>query len=603
MKRHAWVVVVGLVLLLTRAHAARTTEPTPPQPRAVFALLIGYAEAPQGLKLSPLTRAESDVVMMNAFFGTLAPEAVYVHLETAATRSALAVPGRVHVGPATFPAIQASVDALVDELEAAGPADVYVYYAGHGQRVRVDERVQTELFLKPVGAGEGFDGVLGSPLLQRAILARLSADEDTRVHLVVDACQSYFVLEARSSVQQVARARKAPPPIGASMVEHFLDRFERVGALLATNGSQVTYEDPEIGGLFSYAVRSAGIGVADLDRDGQVTYGELERALPWILGQRTGGGPPGLVAPDNDPETPFVDYRGRGVAAVEFAPSEPTRYELTHMPSHQKYAVLYPGRAPVMAWLPRGQEYVTAQRHSPTGPEQWFEFVATSAKFEALRQPHGALDSGARGEIFARYIMARPMPDALDELVPVEPPEWVWQPQTYVAVGLSGVSTQAVGGWMAAVGENESLGVELSAVMGLGRHQGTVRLGWTRASFEDWALDGNPAPALYDALRGGLAYGYVLAEQDVFELTVGPYGGGGSLLMQRSGAPGNGWLIEAGGEVGLRLFVDSGRFAVRADLRAGAQNVSSIEGFEDFASGTDFVIGGAFGFEYEFLAR
>lgn len=74
-------------------------------------------------------------------------------------------------------------------------------------------------------------------------------------------------------------------------------------------------------------------------------------------------------------------------------------------------------------------------------------------------------------------------------------------------------------------------------------------------------------------------------------------------MMQRSGAPGNGWLIEAGGEVGLRLFVDSGRFAVRADLRAGAQNVSSIEGFEDFASGTDFVIGGAFGFEYEFLAR
>ncbi|MCB9554437.1 MAG: caspase family protein, partial [Myxococcales bacterium] len=367
MKRHAWAAVVGLVLLLTRAHAARVTEPTPPQPRAVFALLIGYSEGPPGLGLPALTRAESDVVMMNAFFGTLGPEAVYVHIESAATRSALAVPGRVHVGPATFPAIMASVRAIEQALEDAGPADVYVYYAGHGQRVRVDERAQTELFLRPVGAGAGNDGVLRSTLLQSEILVPLSADEDTRVHLVVDACQSYFVLEARKGLRQVARARKAPPPIEVDMIGRFLDRFERVGALLATNGSQVTYEDPEIGGLFSYAVRSAGIGSADLDRDGRVTYGELERALPWILGQRTGGGPPGLVAPDNDPETAFVDYRGRGVAAVEFAPREPTRYELTHMPSHQKYAVLYPGRAPVRAWLPRGQEYVTALRRSPTG--------------------------------------------------------------------------------------------------------------------------------------------------------------------------------------------------------------------------------------------
>ncbi|MCB9552103.1 MAG: caspase family protein [Myxococcales bacterium] len=398
MKRHAWAAVVGLVLLLTRAHAARVTEPTPPQPRAVFALLIGYSEGPPGLGLPALTRAESDVVMMNAFFGTLGPEAVYVHIESAATRSALAVPGRVHVGPATFPAIMASVRAIEQALEDAGPADVYVYYAGHGQRVRVDERAQTELFLRPVGAGAGNDGVLRSTLLQSEILVPLSADEDTRVHLVVDACQSYFVLEARKGLRQVARRAGAAADRGGH--DRALPRSLRAGGGAARD----EWEPGDVRGSGDRrVVQLCGAERGDrVGGSGSGRAGDLRGAGAGVAVDpgAADGGPPGLVAPDNDPETAFVDYRGRGWRRWS-SPAGADALRADPMPSHQKYAVLYPGRAPVRAWLPRGAGVRDGSAAVADGAGEWFEFMAASANFEALRQPRVALDGGA-GEVFAR---------------------------------------------------------------------------------------------------------------------------------------------------------------------------------------------------------
>lgn len=607
MKRRGWVLVGCLMLVLGEAQAARTIDPLPPTPRSVYALLIGYPDGPKDSGLSTLARAESDVVMMSAFLGTLAPQATYAHVANPALAMTLAMDGQVHVAPPTFSEIEKSVDALVELLDKDPAADVYVYYAGHGRRRRVNERVQTDLFLQPAGKGEGHDGILGSRLLQERILKPLSEQHATRVHLVIDACQSYFVLEARQgTTEQLLRVRKSAPPIGPSMVGRFVDRYQRVGALLATNGSQVTYEDPAIGGLFSYAVRSAAIGMADLDGDGRVTYRELDASLPLILGQRAGGGPPGLLAPNGDLDTPFVDYRGRSVVAVEFAPVQATRYELTHVPSYQDYAVLYPGaNAPVVAWLPEGQEFVTAERRSPEGPSDWFRFTAAAARFEALRQVSMAADTGSRGETLFRGILPQPL--SASKLVAVEPPVWGWQPQTYVALGAG-----AVGGTslvQAAHTRNQQMGgFELSGVFGEGRHQGTARLGWSRFGLEVQPSDGEWVAATVDALRVGVAYGYVLAEHSVFEVTAGPYLGGGGLQFERkmpdSGAGrGLGLLLEAGGEISLRLFVDSGRLALRTDLRLGGQNVSSSQEPVGSGGATDLVISGTVGFEYEFVAQ
>jgi hypothetical protein len=606
-KRCGWVLVGCLLLVLGEAQAARTIDPLPPKPRSVYALLIGYPEGPKESGLSTLARAESDVVMMSAFLGTLAPEAIYAHVANPALAMTLAMGGKVHVSPPTFSEVEKSVDALVDLLDKDPAADVYVYYAGHGRRRRINERVQTDLFLMPSGKGDGHDGILGSRLLQEKILKPLSEQSATRVHLVIDACQSYFVLEARQgSTEQVLRVRKSAPPVGPSMVGRFVERYERVGALLATNGSQVTYEDPAIGGLFSYAVRSAAIGMADLNGDGRVTYRELDASLPLILGERAGGGPPGLLAPNGDLDTPFVDYRGRSVVAVEFAPVQATRYELTHVPSYQDYAVLYPGaNAPVVAWLPAGQEFVTAERRSPEGPSDWFEFTAATARFEALRQVSTAVDIGARGETLYRGILPRPL--GASKLVAVEPPEWGWQPQTYVALGAGAVvGTSLVN--VAHTRNQQMGGIEISGVFGEGRHQGTARLGWSRFDLDVQPSDGEWVPATVDALRVGVAYGFVLAEHSLFEVTAGPYLGGGGLQferqMQEQGAGrGVGLLLEAGGEMSLRLFVDSGRLALRTDLRMGAQNVSSSQEPVGTGSATDLVVTGTIGLEYEFVAQ
>lgn len=151
---------------------------------------------------------------------------------------------------ANLRAAVATIGRRAAELDAA---DVYLVFAGHGD----------------VANGEGYldlaDGRLTAAALDEEVVTPIAS---TRVHLIIDSCNSYFMLNPR---RPGGRRQKAELD-----VRGLLERHPNVGALLSTSAEAVTYEWSEIqSGIFSYEVRSGLRGGADANNDGQVSYDEL----------------------------------------------------------------------------------------------------------------------------------------------------------------------------------------------------------------------------------------------------------------------------------------------------------------------------------------
>jgi hypothetical protein len=147
----------------------------------------------------------------------------------------------------------ARVEADIRAAERAGATtSLLLFYSGHGD----------------VAHGEGYveleDAHLTRSLLRRELLERTSADE---VHLVIDACRSYFLAFEKGPG---GKRRRAAP-----IIERNRSRA-RTGYILSTSSDRESHEwEAFQGGIFSHEVRSALRGAADADRDGRVTYAEL----------------------------------------------------------------------------------------------------------------------------------------------------------------------------------------------------------------------------------------------------------------------------------------------------------------------------------------
>lgn len=175
------------------------------------------------------------------------------------TESARLHPGWVkETQPPTLDNVRARVAELAEMLRAARAEGlqtaVTLLLAGHGD----------------VEKGQGFieleGGRLTAAMLDQEVIAKLPAD---RVHLIIDSCNSYFMLSPRKAGGMRSRAT----------VESRVDlvtRYPHVGALLSTSAEALTYEWSELqSGIFSYLVRSALRGGADADANGSLSYREV----------------------------------------------------------------------------------------------------------------------------------------------------------------------------------------------------------------------------------------------------------------------------------------------------------------------------------------
>jgi hypothetical protein len=223
--------------------------------RAAFALIIG-ANRSVDRELRQLHYADDDAVRYFDLFRTLGLRTYLLTRPDKNTR-------RLHsqaIAEAHLPrraALERVVRALAGDVAKARRrglrTTVYVVFAGHGN----------------IKGGQGYltleDDRLTSRRIRDAIIDRVGADQ---VHLIVDACHSYFLAFSRGPGGKRRRLR------GFSLGQALLD--DRIGLLLSTSAARESHEwEAFQAGVFSHEVRSGLYGAADVDGDGQVSYREI----------------------------------------------------------------------------------------------------------------------------------------------------------------------------------------------------------------------------------------------------------------------------------------------------------------------------------------
>ncbi|QDE86828.1 caspase family protein [Myxococcus xanthus] len=276
--------VLLFALLPVVATGSSMTEAIPPHPRTVsleaatpprtasFALIIGVNRSHEPDQPA-LRFADDDAARYLDLFRMLGARTYLLARMDDNTR-------RLHPQAAAealdpkHPELASSVKKLGEDIALARSRGVetvaYVVYAGHGN----------------VRNGEGYvsleDGPLTGQMLSSDVVGKLGAD---RVHLIVDACYSYFLAYSRGPGGQ-----RRPLPAGFTRAVG-LALADNVGLLLSTSSARESHEwEAFEAGVFNHEVRSGLFGAADADGDGQVSYREIaafvERANAAIPNER-----------------------------------------------------------------------------------------------------------------------------------------------------------------------------------------------------------------------------------------------------------------------------------------------------------------------------
>jgi hypothetical protein len=159
------------------------------------------------------------------------------------------------------------------DLERGDEPELFFIYAGHGD---VDD------------SGQGYVNLRDARLTRGELYRDIIAPSKARyVHVIVDACKSYFLVNARGSKRTWVddRVSDTESDAGAARLHAFLEeeqleRHPRAGVIVATSGDQETHEWSRYrGGILSHELRSALTGAADVNGDGRVEYSELRAFL------------------------------------------------------------------------------------------------------------------------------------------------------------------------------------------------------------------------------------------------------------------------------------------------------------------------------------
>jgi len=163
----------------------------------------------------------------------------------------------LHPAPPSRANVQAAAAAIAHDVAAAIHAgdqvDFYFVFAGHGD----------------VDHGRGFIELTDGAFTGTDLEQLLAAIPATRAHVILDSCNSFFMITPRSPG---GRRITTPRDAAAGLVQ----RRPNVGVFVSTSAEAEVFEWSELqSGVFSHAVRSGLAGAADANGDGIISYAEL----------------------------------------------------------------------------------------------------------------------------------------------------------------------------------------------------------------------------------------------------------------------------------------------------------------------------------------
>lgn len=251
-----------LLAARARAQTAATLGATPAatapaaKSRVIFAVVVGNNKS-LGRRRPDLHYADDDAARYFEILQTLAPERVTLLADFDRDTQRLFPNAQLKATPPKRRSLDAAGQRLATEVGAARAAgydtELYFVFAGHGD----------------VARGEGFLELLDGKFRASDLKAWLRAIPFTRAHVILDSCNSFFMLGVRkpggrhfATSEDAARALAAQLP--------------NVGVFLSTSAEGEAFEWSEIqSGIFSHVVRSGLMGAADANADGVVSYTEL----------------------------------------------------------------------------------------------------------------------------------------------------------------------------------------------------------------------------------------------------------------------------------------------------------------------------------------
>lgn len=224
--------------------------------RVSFAVVIGNNKS-LGRRRPELRYADDDAARYFEIFQTIAPGRVSLLAEFDRDTERLfpdVSPQAIVPNRANLARVGEHLSEQVRAARAAGhETDVYFIFAGHGD----------------VERGEGFIEMSDARFRSGELEAFLRSIPFTRGHVILDSCNSFFMLGVRKpGGRHFATSEDAARALA--------ERLPNVGVFLSTSAEGEAFEWSEIqSGIFSHVVRSGLLGGADANSDGSVSYLEL----------------------------------------------------------------------------------------------------------------------------------------------------------------------------------------------------------------------------------------------------------------------------------------------------------------------------------------
>jgi hypothetical protein len=270
MQKTASSLAIGVLLMVACSTQAWADE----QPdKRVYALIVANnTSVDEGVK--PLKFADDDGARYFELFESLADDTSLLTTLDADSQKVFPDVAAVSKTPSREN-LRQEVSRLKDRLERDAQAgietELFLVFTGHGN---VSEDGEGYLSLR--------DGKLTRRSLYRDVVAQLDADY---THLFIDACHSYFMVEARGGDWQDDAADE---PLNEELTRYLAERGNKVtqnrmstvGVVVSTSGTAEVHEWSRYrSGVFSHQLRSALLGAADVDGDAALTYDEIEAYL------------------------------------------------------------------------------------------------------------------------------------------------------------------------------------------------------------------------------------------------------------------------------------------------------------------------------------